>query len=377
MRLDELPRDALQHMTTFLNCHKTLVAMSLTSEALSVAAEYDPAWEGLCRLALEEEEYARQREEVESGMDWCGWKTVYSMRHQAAVMQKVVTFIRTTLIGGAQKKIDKKALSSLINLDLSRTCIGKDGAVKLAIALQGNYVLEKLDVSNQMMSEGINPLVDVILTMKKLRYVNLSGNRLGPDGAVGLRRLIDSNRLSRLDACDNFLGARGARTLSDAALKKPFSLCLSLDNNDFRDEGLAHILRIAPKLSSLSLRCNRITSVGVDPAVEFLKAAPRSFVTLDLSNDPPAGGSGAGGAAAAAKSANVIKSSAAQRLRDACERKVPDKHAGKAGGTVVPTDSSGEGGDTQGARLRTPHAQPRVILSAGKKGSDSGSCSLS
>ena len=362
-RLDEIDYDALQHITTYVSSHITLVALSSVNKKLYYVASYEPAWEALCKLALDDEQYAQQCASVAQGTNWCGWRTTYSVRYQAVVMQKVVSFIQTTLVGTS--RIEKSALKNLVNLDLSTTCIGREGTKKLAKSLRGNHILEKLDVSNQMMVESVTELVDVMLSMKRLRYVNLSDNRLGPDGANSLRRLMEANRLCRLDACKNFLGLQGAKTLSEASLKKPYNLCLLLDRNGFTDSSLPFFAKLAPKLSSLSLRTNMLTNSGLLTLAPLLKNVPTTFDSLDLSNVSDD---------YAIKAFNVIKPSTVKILKDACKRVQEGEVKMEVEDSKSGPDRSQKSPQLDNAQFRKHRKEPLVILSEAKKGVDSSCC---
>eukprot|EP00754_Rhynchopus_humris_P039702 Rhum_TRINITY_DN22815_c0_g1::Rhum_TRINITY_DN22815_c0_g1_i1::g.176145::m.176145 len=310
MSFNDLPQDSLRNILSFTGCPRTLVAMGAVNTRIAYLADDDSAWEALCRRDLPREDYAAHETELRHGQDWCGWKTVYSMRSQTKVMRKVVQFVKTTVAAPSFQRVDTTPLSTLINLDLSKTCIGKEGAVKLGAALKGNYVLEKLDLSNQLMGDGVARLADVVLSMRRLVYVNLSGNRLGPDGAHSVRRLVSANRLRRLDVADNHFGAEGCRTIASASVpaRAPASLALVVDKNGSGNDGFEALLGLAPRLVSLSVRDNRITSDGARAAVAFLEAAPASFEFLDLSNaaalPEAAQGASAGGAAPGASSSS-------------------------------------------------------------------------
>eukprot|EP01064_Diplonema_japonicum_P031554 TRINITY_DN5699_c0_g1_i1.p1 TRINITY_DN5699_c0_g1~~TRINITY_DN5699_c0_g1_i1.p1 ORF type:complete len:353 (+),score=57.79 TRINITY_DN5699_c0_g1_i1:60-1061(+) len=281
------PNDVWRLILTYVNSHNTLCSMCMVCWQVNPLACEDDLWEEWCRRnLLTKEEYEQRKTEIAHGMSpWRNWKTTFAVKAQAKTMENVVSFIHTTLMSKGSR-VDPKPLSRLINLDLSKACIGPDGAKILGVALVGNRTLERLDLSNQMMKEGFGRVVDALVTMPKFGSINLASNRLGLDGAQSVRRMLLSSTLRRIDLQNNFFGPSGAALIADGIKKKKPPFHLNMDYNQILDTGFQTLLLKAPYLSSLSVKDNSVTAASVSLASEFLKDAPGYFEYLDLSNTP-------------------------------------------------------------------------------------------
>eukprot|EP01063_Lacrimia_lanifica_P018295 TRINITY_DN25220_c0_g1_i1.p1 TRINITY_DN25220_c0_g1~~TRINITY_DN25220_c0_g1_i1.p1 ORF type:complete len:350 (+),score=103.33 TRINITY_DN25220_c0_g1_i1:64-1113(+) len=331
--MERIPHDALVHLCSYVGCHRALVALGALHSNLYWSAADDEVWWPLCRRELDKGMLERAEHDRAVGVGWCGWRTLYSAHYQRHVMRKVVGFIKTAVMSEGvsfHRPIPTMELSGLITLDLSNTCIGQTGTERLCSALKGNHVMESLDLSDQLMKTAVSSLVEVLLSMPRLRYVNLSGNRLGPQGALSVKRMLESGALTRLDLKENYFGAEGAAIVASgivqgapakAAVKRArpavpavHRLALTLDNNNIRDDGFAALAAKAHALRSLSVKDNALSKVGLAQAVAFLEAAPGHFETLDVSN-----------AGSNPKLFNQTKGKWCDALERACARDPPAK----------------------------------------------------
>jgi hypothetical protein len=147
----------------------------------------------------------------------------------------------SALLGPAGFAIVARHLPLLVglrNLDLSGNRIGPDGAKELAVFLKQHRTIDFLD---------------------------LSGNGIGTDGAEALARAL-GKALRTLDLSDSDLGDRGAMALIPALRTSRSLLQLSLRNNGIVDiavfNDLADFLSHDPKLEVLDLSENGLGDAG-------------------------------------------------------------------------------------------------------------------
>jgi len=208
----------------------------------------------------------------------------------------------------AQAVADSPYLAELKSLHLGRNQIGDLGALRLLSP--GNFPnLDDLDFSENELSERFgHSWAEQRGAAERLSRLELSGNALGPTGAValasftGLTRLgLAGNRVGGprlasvnasslllptvLDLADNALGPDGLRRLLD--VPRPTGvLDLDLSRNGLGDDGV-RLLAAAPAL--LGLRCLHLSGNGIgDEGLRSLAGSSvfRRLGFLDVSNNP-------------------------------------------------------------------------------------------
>jgi uncharacterized protein (TIGR02996 family) len=169
-------------------------------------------------------------------------------------------------------------LTGLRQLDLGYNELGVDGARALA---QGQPLprLEQLVLrSSGFDDSAVHELANMRLA--RLRHLDLSGNRFGPEGLPALLRssLLARLRVLRLGDCD--LGPEGVEQLAEVNL--PELKELYLDSNELGPDGALALARCswAQQLEVLDLRSNQVEDEGV----QALTASPylTGLVKLDL-----------------------------------------------------------------------------------------------
>jgi hypothetical protein len=101
------------------------------------------------------------------------------------------------------------------SVELRGNNIGPEGAAVLAQAFAGaNTNVRSLSLEWNMIGNGIGPLAEAIALNPKLEVLDLRNNRIGPEGAEAIARLLETNKgLIKLDLRWNEIGSAGANAL--------------------------------------------------------------------------------------------------------------------------------------------------------------------
>jgi Ran GTPase-activating protein (RanGAP) involved in mRNA processing and transport len=171
----------------------------------------------------------------------------------------------------------------LLRLSIQRNGFHTEGCAALAKVLPCLPQLQELDVSdNDISPEGMKVLTPALMHMP-LRDLKVAENDLGPEGARLLANVLSSlPELSYLDLTDNVI-RQGIADLVSADLP-PTLTHLSLAGNQIDDKGLQAIgavLHKLPVLKHLQLEENEISDEGIAKFAERLMDA-QALVCLNL-----------------------------------------------------------------------------------------------
>ncbi|CAF1010907.1 unnamed protein product [Adineta ricciae] len=132
---------------------------------------------------------------------------------------------------------------TLTTLNLSGNRIGAEGAQHIAYALRMNTTLTTLNLSgNRIGAEGAQHIADALRTNTTLTTLNLHQNGIGDEGAQHLAdTLRTKTRLTTLNLSWNEIGDEGAQHLADTLRTNTTLTTLNLNQNGIGDEIAEHI----------------------------------------------------------------------------------------------------------------------------------------
>ena len=159
-----------------------------------------------------------------------------------------------------------------------------DGAVLLTDTLRKYANVERLDLSsNNVGVLGTEALRKEFPYLSKLRYLDLSSNRLDPLALA--QALSHAPKLQGLDLSRNDLGHGGGMVFLETSLVFMQTLRhLNLSSNGICAEGAMQILRSAHRMETLDLSCNDVGPVGAAALASALDGMP-GLRSLDLSHN--------------------------------------------------------------------------------------------
>jgi Ran GTPase-activating protein (RanGAP) involved in mRNA processing and transport len=190
--------------------------------------------------------------------------------------------LNALLLRGFMAKVPATG-GQLLRLSIQRNGFHTEGCAALAKVLPCLPQLQELDVSdNDISPEGMKVLTPALMHMP-LRDLKVAENDLGPEGARLLANVLSSlPELSYLDLTDNVI-RQGIADLVSADLP-PTLTHLSLACNEIDDKGLQAIgavLHKLPVLKHLQLEENEISDEGIAKFAEHLTDA-QALVCLNL-----------------------------------------------------------------------------------------------
>ena len=190
--------------------------------------------------------------------------------------------LNALLLRGFMAKVPASG-GQLLRLSMQRNGFHTEGCAALAKVLPCLPQLQELDVSdNDISPEGMKVLTPALMHMP-LRDLKVAENDLGPEGARLLANVLSSlPELSYLDLTDNVI-RQGIADLVSADLP-PTLTHLSLACNQIDDKGLQAIgtvLHKLPVLKHLQLEENEISDEGIAKFAEHLTDA-KALVCLNL-----------------------------------------------------------------------------------------------
>ncbi|XP_044162704.1 NLR family CARD domain-containing protein 3-like [Acropora millepora] len=182
-----------------------------------------------------------------------------------------------------------KENSKLTWLELSGNRIGNEGADALAKGLKENSTLTSLDLShNRIGNDGADALAKGLKENSTLTSLDLSNNRIGNDGADALAKgLKENSTLTSLDLSNNRFGNDGAHALAKGLKANSMLTSLNLRFNEIGDVGadaLGKGLKENSTLTSLGLFGNNIGEVAADALAKGWKENS-TLTLLDLPNN--------------------------------------------------------------------------------------------
>ena len=163
----------------------------------------------------------------------------------------------------------------LVDLGISGSAIGDEGAKILAKALESNTMLQSLELGNSNIGgEGATALASVLTKSSALKTLYLRGNHIGDEGAIALSKALKVNDcLEHLYLGGNGIGIEGVKAFADAFTQNSTLQTIYLRNNHVGDQG-AQILSDALKknfgLRVLNVANAELTEVGCKIFLELL-----------------------------------------------------------------------------------------------------------
>jgi hypothetical protein len=124
-------------------------------------------------------------------------------------------------------------------LDLSRNKIGPEGASALGEALKFNAVVTKLWLTNNNIGpEGATAIAEALKVNAVVTTLYLYGNSIGDEGAIAIAEALKVNAvLTSVDLRSNSIGGDGAKAIAEALKVNAVLTKLNLKFNDMGDAG--------------------------------------------------------------------------------------------------------------------------------------------
>jgi Ran GTPase-activating protein (RanGAP) involved in mRNA processing and transport len=176
-------------------------------------------------------------------------------------------------------------------LDISNNLLSEKAALALGASIPSNVALRILNVSdNNLGPAGIAALCQGLIRRESMLRLNVDVSRtgLGDDGALALVPLLDSGRLRSLTARGNDIGPRGAACFSETLQKNTQLDSLDVgDNPRLGDAGLVSVLTTVlalPVLQTLVLDSVGASGVGVERLARALEVL-QTITHLDISGN--------------------------------------------------------------------------------------------
>ena len=182
-----------------------------------------------------------------------------------------------------------KVNSALTWLDLDGNGIGVQGAIGLAEALKVNSMLTWLNLDgNGIGVQGVTGLAEALKVNSRLTEFHLAHNGIGDQGATCLAEALKVNStLTELYLSYNCIGDQGATGLAEALKLNSTLTELKMRRNGIGDQGatgLAEALKVNSTLTVLTLDGNAIGDQGATGLAEALKVNS-DLKVLDLSSN--------------------------------------------------------------------------------------------
>jgi Ran GTPase-activating protein (RanGAP) involved in mRNA processing and transport len=174
-------------------------------------------------------------------------------------------------------------------LNLSYNKLGPEGTKYLSRALENNSSLVQLHLEeNKIGPEGAQYLSRALENNSSLNQLYLRNNKIGPDGAQHFARALENNSsLLMLDLDNNKIGPKGTQHLA-RGLKNNSSLTqLHLEENKIGSEGARHVASVIENNSSLTVLNLEDNNIGSEGAQYLAKALENnsSLTQLNLRNN--------------------------------------------------------------------------------------------
>ena len=179
-------------------------------------------------------------------------------------------------------------LSKLKILSLTNHKISKPSAINLVVAINDKPLHTLHLGSNNLQSEGINAIAEILKNINTLKKIVLNGNGITEEGSDSLASLINANKnLEELYLNNNMLKTTGMNKLS-AFLKQLTTLkVLNLKCNKLNSkaaDGIAAAITSNQLLEVINLSDNNLQTVGVVKVAEALSSI-YCLKCLDLSKN--------------------------------------------------------------------------------------------
>jgi len=175
-------------------------------------------------------------------------------------------------------------------LDLSRNKIGPEGASALGEALKVNAVVTELELSgNEIGEEGAKAIAEALKVNAVLTSVDLQSNSIRDDGAKAIAEAMKVNAvLTTLRLDGNEIGSEGAIAIAEALKVNAVVTTLDLRWSKIGVDGakaIAEALKVNAVVNTLYLGGNSIGDEGAKAIAEVLKVnAVLTSVDLQLNS---------------------------------------------------------------------------------------------
>jgi len=171
-------------------------------------------------------------------------------------------------------------------LDLSDNKIGPEGASALGEALKVNAVMTTLVLNfNRIGDEGAIAIAEALKVNAVVTALSLSDNRIGDEGAIAIAEALKVNAVvTTLILWQNSIGDEGAKAIAEALKVNAVVTTLGLYNNNIGPEGaiaIAEALKVNAVVTALGLGGNNIGDEGAIAIAEALKVTA-VLTTLEL-----------------------------------------------------------------------------------------------
>jgi len=180
--------------------------------------------------------------------------------------------------------------AALRTLDLSENKIGPEGASALCEALKVNAVVTTLYLGgNRIGDEGAKAIAESLKVNAVVTTLHLGVNQIGAEGAIAIAEALKVNAvLTKLDLHDNRIRPEGAKAIAEALKVNAVVTTLFLNSNNIKDEGakaIAEALKVNAVVTTLYLGGNRIGDEGAKAIAEALKVNAAVVTKLWLSSN--------------------------------------------------------------------------------------------
>jgi len=164
----------------------------------------------------------------------------------------------------------------LRTLDLSENKIGPEGASALGEVLKVNAVMTELELGgNEIGDEGAKAIAEALKVNAVMTELQLGGNKIGDEGAKAIAEALKVNAvLTSVDLQYNSIGHDGAKAIAEALKVNAVVTTLVLRGNNIGDEGaiaIAEALKVTAVMTTLDLVGNNIGVEGAKAIAEALK----------------------------------------------------------------------------------------------------------
>ena len=186
---------------------------------------------------------------------------------------------------------------TLRTFDIGKSNIQTIGMARIAKALQNISFLFELHINNNDITDEVaDDIAAVILNNRKLRILNLGGNKFRTAGMIKIAKALKNiSSLSELNIrCHwNNITEEAADDIAAAILNNSKLQLLNLEYNDFKTAGMVIIAKALQNISSLSelnIHCNNITEKAADDiATAILNNTKLQVLDLGCNNFEVAG----------------------------------------------------------------------------------------
>ena len=153
-------------------------------------------------------------------------------------------------------------------LEFTRHKMRENGSLNFSKFLSKNHTLLKLVIDRNEIGLGIQRFKEQLLQNNTLKYLDISSNKIGANGALHLKEVIKFNRsIEFLNLSNNFLTKDGAHHLSEGLKSNKTLKSLILTSNEIGCDGVESIfdsLSNNTSITELGFRKNNIGNEGAD-----------------------------------------------------------------------------------------------------------------